>query len=626
MDYKALGLRCGLEIHQQLDSRKLFCECPSGLSEKPEGTFLRRLRPTQSELGEVDAAAVEEARRHLAFVYQVTDNSCLVEADEEPPHEANPEALETVLLVALMLKAAPVREVHFMRKLVIDGSNTAGFQRSALIAVDGGIQVDGKRIGIPTILLEEDAARKVSEAAGEVVYRLDRLGIPLVEIATTPNIESPEEAAKVALTIGSWLRATHRVLRGIGTIREDLNVSIRGGARVEIKGVQELRMIPVYVEKEVERQLMLIDVAKQLNARGVTRVDLELHDVTSILASSESRVVRSALSSGGRVLGGRLPGFRGLLKEKLGPEFAAHARVAGIEGILHSDELPGHGVTPSETDAVAGALGVRAEDAFVLVAAEEAKARRAFDEMLPRIRAALAVVPEETRDPKPDGTTQYSRPLPGKARMYPETDVPPIRVTDAWLGALTSRLPEPPETRASRLAKRFDIHEQQARQLVQEGTEEAFETLAGEFGEATLAASVLLYQFPEIRREGLDVDRVPLGGLREMFRLMKAGAFAKEAIPQVLREMARSGGSAADAAKTLGLAGATREEVGRVVDDVIAGSRDVVTQRGESAAGPLMGKVMERLRGRADGKLVNEVLRERLLREVGKKEGKKVEE
>src|SRR2546426_748520 len=365
MDYKALGLKCGLEVHQQLDTHKLFCEDLSRLSERTEGTFVRRLRPTQSELGEVDAAAVEEARRRLSFMYQITDNTCLVEADEEPPHEANREALETALLVSLMLKAQPVREVHFMRKIVIDGSNTTGFQRSALIAVDGTIEIDGKRIGIPTILLEEEAAR----------------------------------------------------------------------------------------------QLKLIDVAKQLNARGVTRVDLELHDVTSILASSESRVVRSALSSGGRVLGGRLPGFRGLLKEKLGPEFAAHARVAGIEGILHSDELPGHGVTPSETDAVAGALGVRAEDAFVLVAAEEAKARRAFDEMLPRIRAALAVVPEKTRDPKPDGTTQYSRPLPGKARMYPETDVPPIRVTDAWLEALTSRLPEPPEARASRLAKRFDIHE-----------------------------------------------------------------------------------------------------------------------------------------------------------------------
>src|SRR3989449_11172249 len=204
MDYTALGLKCGLEVHQQLDTHRLFCECASTLSEKPEGTFVRRLRPTQSEMGEVDAAAVEEARRHLAFVYQVTDNSCLVEADEEPPHEANRHALETALLVSLMLNAQPVREVHFMGKIWIDGSNTTGFQRSALIAVDGAIEIDGKRIGIPTILLEEDAARKVSDSKGEVMYRLDRLGIPLVETATTPDIGAPEEAAKVDLAIGSW--------------------------------------------------------------------------------------------------------------------------------------------------------------------------------------------------------------------------------------------------------------------------------------------------------------------------------------------------------------------------------------------------------------------------------------
>src|SRR2546427_9597225 len=562
MDYQALGLKCGLEVHQQLATHKLFCACPSLLSEKTEGTFVRRLRPTQSELGEVDAAAVEEARRRLAFVYQVTDNSCLVEADEEPPHEANPEALETALLVALMFNAQPVREVHFMRKIVIDGSNTTGFQRSALIAVDGAIEIDGKRIGIPTILLEEAAARKVSESKGGVMYRLDRLGIPLVEIATTPDIASPEEAARVALAIGSWLRATRRVMRGIGTIREDLNVSVRGGARIEIKGVQELRMIPVYVEREVERQLVLIEVARELKARGVNRVDPEIRDVGPVLASSTSKVVRSAVEGGGKVLGAKLPGFSGLLKGKLGPEFAAHARVAGVDGILHSDELPGYGITEAEVAVLSKTLGLRERDAFVLVAAEESKARHAFEEMLPRMRNALAGVPEETRDPRPDGTSVYSRPLPGKARMYPETDVPPIRVTDAWLEHLRTKLPEPPEARAARLAKRYGIHEQQARQLVQEGSDDSFEAIAGaaEFEDPTLVASILLYAFAELRREGLNVDGIPADALREMFQMVKSGAFAKEAIPQVLREMARTGRGATDAAKALGWAGASREE------------------------------------------------------------------
>src|SRR5216117_3909500 len=254
MDYRALGLKVGLEIHQQLATRKLFCECESVLVEEPGGIrFRRRLRPTQSEMGEIDAAALEEAKRRLTFVYEATPNSCLVEADEEPPHPANPEALDIALEIALLLEAKCASEVDFMRKIAIDGSNTSGFQRSALVALDGHFATGGKRIGVPTILLEEDAARKLGEAEGEVVYRLDRLGIPLVEIATIPDIETPEEAREVALAFGSLLRATRKVLRGIGTIREDLNVSIEGGARIEIKGVQELHLIATFVEKEVER-------------------------------------------------------------------------------------------------------------------------------------------------------------------------------------------------------------------------------------------------------------------------------------------------------------------------------------------------------------------------------------
>src|SRR2546425_2231835 len=191
MDYRALGLKVGLEIHQQLATHKLFCEDVSALVDTADGQrFRRRLRPTQSELGEVDAAALEEAKRRLTFVYEATPNSCLVEADEEPPHPPNPEALDITLEIALLLDAKPVNEVDFMRKIVIDGSNTAGVQRSGLVALDGHLEVNGKRIGGPTILLEEDAARKLGEDEAEVGYRLDRHGSPLVEIPRQTNIEA----------------------------------------------------------------------------------------------------------------------------------------------------------------------------------------------------------------------------------------------------------------------------------------------------------------------------------------------------------------------------------------------------------------------------------------------------
>lgn len=623
MDYRALGLKVGLEIHQQLATHKLFCECPSRLSDEEGGIrFERRLRPTQSELGEVDAAAIEEARRHLSFVYEASENTCLVEADEEPPHHPNEEALNIALEISLLLGAKPVREVDFMRKLVIDGSNTSGFQRSALVAMDGAIQVNGKRIGVPTILLEEDAARKVGESKDEVAYRLDRLGIPLVEVATTPDIQTPAEAREVALAIGSLLRATRKVMRGIGTIREDVNVSVRGGARCEIKGVQELRLIETFVQKEAERQLMLIEVATELRDRGAGAVPEDGVDLTHLFSGSQSKVVQSALKKGGKVLGWALPRFAGLLKGKLGPELAAHARVAGVGGIFHSDELPAYGVTQSEVDAVRKALSLGDHDAFVLVADEEAKGRHAIEEMRPRAVQAARGVPEQTRDPRPDGTSVYSRPLPGKARMYPETDVPPLRIDEAHLKRIAERLPERPEVTVPRLVKEYAIHEQQARQLAQEGGDDIFELIAHEFGEAKLVATVLLYNFSELRREGLDVDGIPEDHLRELFSLLKAQRFAKEAIPDLLREMARKGVRASDAARAIGVQGMGRADVEKLVDEVLDASDDVVKSKGAAAEKTLMGRAMERLRGRADGKLVSEVVHSRLHARLEKKKEK----
>src|SRR5437879_2858881 len=524
MDYRTVGLKVGLEIHQQLATHKIFCEDSSVLVEAPGGhRFRGRLRPTQSELGEVDAAAIEEARRRLTFVYETTPNSCLVEADEEPPHPPNPEALDIALEIALLLDAKPVNEVDFMRKIVIDGSNTAGFQRSALVALDGQLAVNGKRIGVPTILLEEDAARKLGEAENEVVYRLDRLGIPLVEIATAPDITTPDEAREVALAFGSLLRATRKVMRGIGTIREDLNVSIQGGARIEIKGVQDLRLIATFVEKEVERQRMLLETAAELGKRGVRSVPSSLRDFTSAFGGTQSTVIRATVPTGGVVLGWSLPGFAGLLKGKLGPELAAHARIAGVAGSFHSDELPGYGITSSEVTAARTALRIGEQDAFVLVAEEEEKARGAIGEMVPRAAAAIEGVPPETREPRPDGTTVYSRPLPGKARMYPETDVPPIRLTRERLDRIREHLPERPDVTEARLAREYANHEQQTHQLVQEGMDELFELITREFGEPRLVATVFLYTFSELRRESLDVDGIPVDRLRELFSLLKIG-------------------------------------------------------------------------------------------------------
>ncbi|MDD4878654.1 MAG: Glu-tRNA(Gln) amidotransferase subunit GatE [Candidatus Nanoarchaeia archaeon] len=260
MDYEKLGFRCGIEIHQQLETHKLFCNCPSLVNDesKPDVIIKRKIRAVAGETGEVDKAAAFEKQRNRAFIYEACKtSSCLVELDEEPPHEVNKEALETALEIALLLNAKPVDQIQFMRKTVIDGSNVSGFQRTALIATEGYIQTSKGNIAVPTVCLEEEAAKKIKEENNTVTYRLDRLGVALVEIATDASIKDNEHAKECASIIGMILRSTGKVKRGIGTIRQDVNVSIAGKSRVEIKGFQELRSIPLVIENEVKRQMAL---------------------------------------------------------------------------------------------------------------------------------------------------------------------------------------------------------------------------------------------------------------------------------------------------------------------------------------------------------------------------------
>lgn len=612
MTAKDRPIKVGLEIHQQLATHKLFCNCESRLVDEVNREFIRRLRPTQSELGEVDRAALEEAAKDLVFRYQATDTSCLVEADEEPPHEANREAVETVLTAALMLGADPVDEIHFMRKIVIDGSNTTGFQRSALVAMNGSLDVGGKTIGIPSICLEEDAARLIGREEREVIYRLDRLGIPLVEVATTPDIDSPEMARDAALKIGQLLRATRRVMRGLGTIREDLNVSVEGGARVEIKGVQDLRMVSTIVEKEVDRQVKLLEASRILGERGVTELKASPEDLTKLLEGTPSKVLRQARREGGVILGLRLKGFAGLLEDRLGPEMAAQVAVVGVRGLLHSDELPAYGLQQGEVDAVASALDCGAQDAFLLVADQEAKALKAMERSRMRALAALEGVPEETRDAKPDGHTVYSRPLPGSARMYPETDVAPIRVSNGWLNRLSKRLPEPLEKTMERLSEEYGLHYQQAKQLVDDGWDDLFERLAGQYGNPRVVARTFLNHLPELKAEGVDVARIQDELFEDLFSTLARDRFAKEAIPTILRSTLQEGMSVEDVLRGLKLKRLSKKDLARELDRILDEHAGLLRERGHEAVKALMGVAMDRLRGRAEGKVISEVLTSKL--------------
>ncbi len=608
---------CGLEVHQQLDTRKLFCSCRSQLVEGQGARFVRRLRPTQSELGEIDRAALAQAERGMRFTYQAPPGvSCLVEADEEPPHAADAEAVQAALIVSALLGCQVMDEVHFMRKIVIDGSNTSGFQRTALVAVDGALEVNGRRIGIASLCLEEDAARKVDAKDREVTYRLDRLGIPLIEIATAPDMHDPEEVREVAQRLGSILRSTRMVKRGLGTIREDLNISVPGGARVEIKGVQDLGLLPTYVRTEMERQHALIEIKRLLRERGATPVPPAVRDVTALLRDSRSKVLRSALTKGGKALCAPLPLFAGTLRSadgrlRLGAEMAQHARSRGVAGIFHSDELPGYGITAEEVQALRAELRLGERDAFVLCADMADRAEPALLAALARANQALVGVPEETRDPLPDGTSVYSRPLPGAGRMYPETDVPPILIEPERLAGIRAALPELPEARIARLVGEYAINEQQARQLVRDGYDELFEEVGRGKGMAAVAARTFLSTYSELQKEGVDLEALSDAKVREAFAALSAGRFAKEALPSVLREMTK-GADVEGAMAALGLEAMDQGDAIHILDAIIAERAEFVREKGEGAVGPLMGVAMKELRGKVDGKAAADLLRERV--------------
>jgi len=431
IDYAKVGLKCGLEIHQQLNvNSKLFCSCPPLLfKEDPEITFLRRLRPTQSELGQVDPAAYFEFQKGVKILYEANrQSSCLVEMDEEPPHPINLDAVKVVLTASLMMNMQPVDEVHVMRKTVIDGSNTTGFQRTCTIALDGWIKVGEKTIPMQAAFLEEDAARKTgTQDEGKTIrYRIDRLGIPLIEVATAPVIYSPQEAQEVAFAIGRILRDTGKVMRGLGTIRQDLNVSIPNGALIEIKGVQELELISTVVEYEVKRQLGLIEIKEELAKRGITPESLkpEFVDVTRLFKYTKSKVIRKAVDKKQTVLAVKLAGFAGLTGRelmpglRLGSELSDYAKFWGrVGGIFHTDEvLANYGITPEEVKALREAVGASEGDAVVFVADTAENTHDALKAVVDRAQVACKCIPQETRTAKDDGTTRYMRPRPGAAR------------------------------------------------------------------------------------------------------------------------------------------------------------------------------------------------------------------
>lgn len=613
-----------MEFHQRLAFHKLFCNCPSALSGEASDKVVRRLRASASELGELDPAALAEASRERAFTYHIDDSfNCLVELDEEPPHPIDDDILDAVLEIALYFNMSVVDEARVMRKTVIDGSNTSGFQRTLLIAFgnkDSIVETSEGPVRLKSLCLEEESASIVRSEREFAEYKLDRLGIPLVEIATEPDIKSPSQALEAAEEVGLALRMTGKVMRGLGTIRQDINISIEGGARQEIKGVQNLRLIPEIVEREVLRQKNLLKLREILRRRSSGSLVYSPVDLTEFFQNTESKMILKALSRGEVVYGLKVPGFKGLLGmeiqpgRRFGSELADYARIwGGLQGIIHTDELPGYGISEKEASEVYGVLGLSHDDAAVISFGERIRVEAALKAIYNRVLMAFEGIPSETRRALEDGNTDYLRPLPGSARMYPETDVPPIPISKERLERIRPILPKKPHEKVKEL-EAIGLSSHMAQQLVKSHYLHVFENVLGNSSLTPVSlASFLLNTLPYIRREsGLEFSEEELIPVLRTF----PSDLPKEMLPDALTMFAEKRLDLNGIYEGLRRRGVSLEEIRSEARRLVEENVAYVKERRLDSSKMLMGKLMEKFRGVADGSTIHNILIEEIKRRL----------
>ncbi|HEX7818915.1 MAG TPA: Glu-tRNA(Gln) amidotransferase subunit GatE [Nitrososphaeraceae archaeon] len=629
-------LKVGLEIHQQLDSKnKLFCNCKTVDSTEHDFTFNRILRPTQSEMGSYDQAALFESKKIKTVKYQSSKiSNCLIESDEEPPMKVNTEALELVLTISLALHCTIEDELHVMRKIVIDGSNTTGFQRTILVARNGFLDVDGLRVGIQSICLEEDAARIINEDNDDdesKIFALDRLGIPLIEVALDPISNTPLFITNVAQTIGRLLRSTKKVTRGLGSIRQDVNISTNGGAVVEVKGVQQLSQLALVIEYETKRQEGLNLIAKELKSRKINESKFldNITDVTDLIERSTSKVVKKILGGDSRFMGFVLRGFRGILSFepyqgiRLGRELGEVAKSYGIGGIFHSDELPNYGINREDVESLSSILRTSENDAFILVGGPSVLLNTVVRELSNRIKKAFSGVVSETRSVRLDGVTVFSRPRPGSSRMYPETDIPYISIDENKLKELSKHIPQPWNIVVDQIHRKYGINKTLAENIFDSQYFSLFESIVSHTSiTPSFIVSKLTEDLVSLEREGYDSSILSHDELFHLFVQLDKSRISKESIPIILEKLLNKEGAVDELISSFGSEGVTEEYVDMTINKIIDENEAVISQKGLDSIGLLMGKCMSILRGKIDGEKVNKKLVIKLTAHIQESKGK----
>ena len=618
------GLKVGLEIHQQLaTNKKLFCSCMPLESDEYTKKFQRKLRAVKSELGEYDPAALFESSKSKTIMYYANpESSCLVEQDEEPPHNLDDNAKNLALVISSALESNIFSEIYPMRKTVIDGSNTTGFQRTMLVSQGGHIEVDGEKIGVQSICLEEDAAKLLGDKGDMREYSLDRLGVPLVEIALEPVEGDSKKIKKIALSLGRLLRSTKKVTRGIGSIRQDVNVSVKdGGGIVEVKGVQQLDQLEKVVEFEAKRQHGLVKIAKKLQNMNFDEISKnDVFDITDNFKNCQSKIIQKSLKDNSIIKAIRIRNFAGMFGYspyegiRLGKEIGQLVKFYGIGGVFHSDELPNYGIEENDVSIVKKILDISETDAFLIIAAPLVKIDFAIDSIIKRISQAKNGVPAETRLATQTGETVFLRPRPGASRMYPETDIPPIIISKSELEEAKKNIPKSWDESLNQLQKKYDLNLQLAEQIFDSSYLEIFEKICEKSSiTPTFVASILCSTITSLERNGLNSRLLKNEEITKTFEFLDKGKIAKESI-EIIFEDIMSGKSKIieDAIKNTSIDTVDKEELEKIIENIVKSNKEIIQNQKERAVSPLMGIAMKELRGKVSGEMVNSLLLEKI--------------
>ncbi len=554
--YNELGLISGVEIHQQLlTDKKLFCHCPAGrYTHEHDAKILRHMRPTLSELGEYDGTALMEFKTKKEIIYLLNKELvCTYEMDDTPPFLINQDALDIAIEIALMVNCNIVDEMHVARKQYLDGSIPAGFQRTAIVGVEGWVPYKDRKIRIIQLGFEEDSCREVSDVGHTITFNMDRLGIPLIEAVTYPDMRTPNEVAEVIHLLGKVTRTTQKVRRGIGSVRQDVNVSISGGTRVEIKGVPKIGWVPALVHNEALRQKALLEIRELIKRNHVydaNSLKTEDKDITNLMKNTKHPVLREAIKKGLSIRGIKIYGLKEILNFQTQPgltfadEIAGRVRVIACLDqypiIMHTERWEQYQDYTKDLNRLKQHFNIGTNDAVIICWGPKEDTVTGTNEIRLRIEEAIVGVPNETRQPFDNGTTDFERILPGPDRMYPDTDHPPTKIEPKRVDAIRSKMFLEPWEREAKY-REHGLPVDSINALVVSHFAGLYDRIDEQLNvDMKLVGTTLTHDIKCIRRKNKSVDKVSHDKLFRIFKLLQDKQIYKEAIPMLIEELSDS--------------------------------------------------------------------------------------